>query len=246
MRPAPAFPVLRGKRAGCTWTTSPPESGDVFYRKAAEWQRHLPLPSPATALRSPFALAPNSIPDPGVLALLEPPPPEDKSELLPPRRMADLAELAARLAEAEADPAGATTALAEARAGRGAHPHTDAGRRRAPQPAHRLLRRGVEDALLAHGGTLHRLAWHRLRYNRAEEAEPLYRLPRPSRPFRFHALGRARLRPALAGAERRGRPASRPPARLGGDGRGAGGDIALGAPPRFSRRAQRSHWAARR
>ena len=34
----------------------------------------------------------------------------------------------------------------------------------------------MEDALLTHGGTLHRLAWHRLRYNRAEEAEPLYRL----------------------------------------------------------------------
>ena len=32
------------------------------------------------------------------------------------------------------------------------------------------------DTLKKHSGTLHRLAWHRLRYDRAAEAEPLYRL----------------------------------------------------------------------
>ncbi|MGR4001408.1 MAG: hypothetical protein OD811_06460 [Alphaproteobacteria bacterium] len=35
---------------------------------------------------------------------------------------------------------------------------------------------GGADSLIKHCGTLHRLAWHRLRYDRAHEAEPLYRL----------------------------------------------------------------------
>lgn len=71
-----------------------PDGGDVFFRKAADWQRHPLLPGFSGSVRAPFVAGGNSIPDLQVLSVLEPAPPDDRAELLPPRRVRALAELA--------------------------------------------------------------------------------------------------------------------------------------------------------
>ena len=66
--------------------------GDIFFRKATRWQRHPVLPGFSGARILP--VGGNSIPDPQVLRVLEPPPPDDRAELLPSRRALALADLA--------------------------------------------------------------------------------------------------------------------------------------------------------
>ena len=70
------------------------DGGDVFFRKAADWQRQPLLPPASAPARAPFAAASNSIPDPQILSLLEPLAPNNVSELLPTNHTRALAELA--------------------------------------------------------------------------------------------------------------------------------------------------------
>ncbi|MDA8000477.1 MAG: hypothetical protein MPK06_04685 [Alphaproteobacteria bacterium] len=65
--------------------------GDIFFRKATRWQRHPVLPGFSGARILP--VGGNSIPDPQVLHVLEPPPPDDRAELLPSRRALALTQL---------------------------------------------------------------------------------------------------------------------------------------------------------
>ncbi|MDA8010014.1 MAG: hypothetical protein MPK75_09955 [Alphaproteobacteria bacterium] len=65
--------------------------GDIFFRKATRWQRHPVLPGFSGARILP--VGGNSIPDPQVLRVLEPPPPDDRAELLPSRRALALTQL---------------------------------------------------------------------------------------------------------------------------------------------------------